>query len=129
MIRAFAFIAYFALASSAFAATSMDYKPGLIKDLLSSGKTVLVDYKADWCSTCARQERVIKQLRQENPAYDKAITFVNVDWDEFGSHDVSKSRNIPRRSTLIILKGDQELGRIVAGTSEAEIKALMDKGL
>lgn len=38
-------------------------------------------------------------------------------------------RSIPRRSTLIVLRGDEELGRIVAGTSEAQIKGLMDKGL
>jgi thioredoxin 1 len=30
---------------------------------------------------------------------------------------------------LLVLRGDRELGRIVAGTSEADIKALLDKGL
>jgi thioredoxin 1 len=30
---------------------------------------------------------------------------------------------------LIVLKGDKELGRIVAGTSKTKIKALLDKGL
>jgi hypothetical protein len=38
-------------------------------------------------------------------------------------------RGIPRRSTLIVLRGEDELGRIVAGTSESQIKGLMDKGL
>ena len=65
---------------------------------------------------------------QENQ-YDKALTFVAVDWDGYRDHDVTTSRNIPRRSTLLVLKGDQELGRIVAGTSTKEIKALLDKGL
>ena len=106
-----------------------DYTPGLIKEALDEGKTVFVDYAADWCGTCKRQERVINSLRQENPAYDAAMVFVRVDWDEFGNHDVSTSRNIPRRSTLLVLKGDKELGRIVAGTSTAKIKELMDKGL
>lgn len=111
------------------AVAGQDYTPGLIKKALADGKTVFVDFAADWCGTCARQERVIKALRDQNPAYDEAMVFVRVDWDEFRGHDVTKSRGIPRRSTLIVLRGDDELGRIVAGTSEGDIKALMDKGL
>lgn len=106
-----------------------DYTPGAIQSALADGKTVFVDYATDWCSTCIRQERVIAKLRGENPAYDANIVFVRVDWDVYGEHEVTTSRNIPRRSTLILLKGDKELGRIVSGTSEAEIKALMDAGL
>lgn len=128
--RTFLFaIAFFALAPAAFAANFVTYEPGKIQALLASGKTVLVDYKASWCSTCARQERVINELRSKNPAYDKSLTFVAVDWDEFGTHEVTTSRNVPRRSTLLLLKGDKELGRIVAGTATSDIKALLDKGL
>lgn len=105
------------------------YSPGVIDAALKDGKTVFVDFAADWCSTCKRQERVINALRQQNPAYDQAMTFVTVDWDEFRRHPVTTSRAIPRRSTLLVLRGDQELGRLVAGTGEADIKALMDKGL
>jgi len=118
------------IAPAAFAgAKTIDYTPGLVDKALEEGKTVFIDYAADWCSTCARQERVINALRKANPAYDDAMMFVRVDWDKYGKEDISVFRNIPRRSTLIVLKGEDELGRIVAGTSEADIKALMDKGL
>lgn len=105
------------------------YTPGVIADALARGETVFVGYSADWCGTCKAQERVMDALRAENPAYDKTMTFVRVDWDEFKRHEVAKSRNVPRRSTLIVLRGDEELGRVVAGTSQAQIKALMDLGL
>ncbi len=49
-----------------------------------------------------------------------------VDWDEYGDGELSRALQIPRRSTLVALKGNMEIGRIVAGTSEAEIKALFD---
>lgn len=117
------------LLSSTLSALAADYTPGLIKKELAEGKTLLVDYAAAWCSTCARQERVLSGLRKENPAYDEKISFIKVDWDTYGSHEVTTSRKIPRRSTLILLRGDEELGRIVAGTSKAKIKALLDKGL
>jgi len=108
---------------------TLDYTPGLIKEKLAAGETVFVDYAATWCSTCKRQERVIDELRASNPAFDEKITFVKVDWDMFGSHEVTKSRNIPRRSTLILLRGDKELGRIIAGTSSDDIQALLELGL
>lgn len=129
LFLAFLTLLTFAPMAMAMGGQSTDYKPGLIKQALADGKTVLVDYKASWCSTCARQERVIESLRKADPAYDKAITFVNVDWDQYGSHEVTTSRNVPRRSTLLLLKGDKELGRIVAGTGQSQIKALLDKAL
>ncbi|MEM9441466.1 MAG: thioredoxin family protein [Pseudomonadota bacterium] len=118
-----------ALPASVKASDTVDYTPGLIQNALADGKTVFVDFAADWCSTCARQERVINELRAENPAYDEHILFVRVDWDDFGREEVSTSRNIPRRSTLLVLRGDDELGRIVAGTGTDEIRALLDTAL
>ena len=107
----------------------INYKPGVIQSLLNEGKTVLVDYSAVWCSTCKAQERVLNDLRDMNPAYDDAMVFVRVDWDDYGRHAVTTSRKIPRRSTLLVLRGNEELGRIVAGTRVADIEALMDLGL
>ena len=114
---------------TALASTWLDYKPGLIQSELNQGKTVFVDFAADWCSTCKRQERVINTLVEENPNYKNAMSFVRVDWDDYKKHDVTTSRKIPRRSTLLLLRADEELGRIVAGTATQDIKALMDKAL
>lgn len=118
----------FPLAARA-AAGFVDYTPGLVTRELAAGKTLLVDYSATWCGTCKRQERVISELRRENPAYDTAMTFVRVDWDDFKNAEVTTSRGIPRRSTLLLLRGDEELGRIVAGTGKGQIKALLDTAL
>ncbi|MDA9208467.1 thioredoxin family protein [Octadecabacter sp.] len=117
------------LPTFAFAEGFIDYTPGLIQSELAAGNTVFVDYSATWCSTCARQERVIGALKTANPAYEAAMTFIKVDWDTYGRDEVVTSRSIPRRSTLIVLRGDDELGRIVAGTREDDIQALMDLGL
>ncbi|MGA9253095.1 MAG: thioredoxin family protein [Roseobacter sp.] len=110
-------------------AAPLDYETGLVEKHLEAGDTVFLDFKASWCSTCAAQERVINALKADNPDYATKITFINVDWDEHGKSDLVKRMNIPRRSTLVVLKGDQELGRIVAQTGKSQIKALMDTAL
>lgn len=117
------------MATPALAADLITYAPGLVAERLAKGETVLLDFKASWCSTCAAQERVIDALRNENPAYDKAISFVAVDWDEYGKGRLAKDLKIPRRSTLVLLRGEDELGRIVAGTGKAQIQALLDLAL
>jgi len=54
---------------------------------------------------------------------------VKVDWDTYGRAAITTNLNIPRRSTLVLLKGEQELGRIVADTRRGQIQSLMDRGL
>jgi thiol-disulfide isomerase/thioredoxin len=117
------------LATQAWAEGTVSYSPGVIKDALAAGKTVFVDYSASWCSTCKTQERRINSLRKANPEYDANILFVKVDWDTYRSQTVTTSRKIPRRSTLVMLRGNTELGRLVAVTRKAEIKQLLDLGL
>jgi thioredoxin 1 len=108
---------------------TMVYTPGIVSKELAAGKTVFLDFTATWCSTCAAQGRVIEALKSENPAYEEAVSFIDVDWDTYRDDSLTKSLNIPRRSTLVVLRGDKELGRIVAGTSRKDIKGLMDIAL
>ena len=71
---------------------------------------------------------MLEKLRASNPKYDEAINFVLVDWDTFRSHAVTTSRRIPRRSTLVLIKGGREKW-LVAKTGEQKIKELLDHAL
>ncbi|MCK4711847.1 MAG: thioredoxin family protein [Marinosulfonomonas sp.] len=117
------------LAPLTLSAEVVDYTPGMAQAALANGETVFLDFSATWCGTCAAQDRVINALRDENPDYDANITFIKVDWDDYGNGDLSNALKIPRRSTLVVLKGDKELGRIIAGTARKQIKKLMDTAL
>jgi hypothetical protein len=110
-------------------ATNIDYTPGLVQQRLAAGETLFVDFFAPWCGTCRTQERHVEALRAQNPAYDSAMSFIRVDWDTYGRGELAHSLEIPRRTTLVVLRGDAELGRIVAGTSRSAIQSLMDLGL
>ena len=116
-------------AAAALAASGKPYSRGLVEKELAAGKTVFVDFYTDWCSTCAAQQRALNDFKKANPAYEQAISFVSVDWDRHAQGKLARSLNIPRRSTLVVLKGDQELGRLVASTRRGEIQALLDTAL
>lgn len=108
---------------------ALAYSPEVLRAARASGKPVFLDFKASWCSTCKAQGRVLAALKAENPAYAAQITFIDVDWDTWKSSAIVSDMNIPRRSTLVVLKGDRELGRIVAGTGRDAIRALLDAAL
>ena len=118
-----------ALLPAALSAESLPYTPGLVDERLAAGETVFVEFSADWCSTCRAQERTMDALKAENPAYEEAITFVRVDWDLHGQGELATWLNVPRRSTLVVLKGEEELGRVIALTNRMAIGELMDTAL
>ena len=72
---------------------------------------------------------MLKQLRASSPKYNASTTFMRVDWDTYKRHAVTTSRRIPRRSTLVLIKGGKEVGRLVAVTSTSRIKSLLDKAV
>ncbi|MFN3273660.1 MAG: thioredoxin family protein [Paracoccus sp. (in: a-proteobacteria)] len=105
------------------------YTPGMAEEAMAAGEVIILDFWASWCSTCAAQERVMAALMAENPAYGQAIRVIIVDWDQHRRGDLVRALAIPRRSTLVALRGETEIGRIVAGTGRAQIKALFDTAL
>lgn len=117
-----------ALAFGPARAATVPYTPDALSAAKASGKPFILDFFADWCTTCAAQHRVLDKLKANNPAYD-AIPFVQVDWDAEEHGPLVRAMHVPRRSTLIVLKGDKELGRIIAETSEDKIAALLKLAL
>lgn len=110
------------------ALTATNYTPAALAEAQAGGKPFLIDFFATWCSTCRAQERVIEGLIEVNPAY-RDIPIIRVDWDEHERGELVRSMGIPRRSTLVVMDGTTELGRIVAGTGKDQIAELLDLAL
>jgi len=128
-LKTSALVALMPVAAFAAEGNWTQYRPGVVDAALKDGKTVFLDFSAHWCGTCKAQERRINGLMEENAAYVENVLFVRVDWDAYRNAAITFDLEIPRRSTLVVLKGDEELGRIVAGTGYDQIKALMDTAL
>lgn len=117
-----------ASALPALALNVVTYSPASLQQAVDSGEPYLLDFYATWCSTCKAQERVLEELQAENSAYND-IQIVRVDWDQHRGGDLVASLAIPRRSTLVMMQGESELGRVVAQTNKSAISQLLDLGL
>ena len=91
---------------------------------MESGKAILVDFWAPWCSYC----------RRIGPAYDKVaaqyaesldVVKVNID-DEPLLANQERIEVIP---TLVLYQGGKALGSIVAPESKAAIDAFIQENL
>lgn len=114
-----------AFARPALALETIDYSPEALAALQQGGRPYLIDFFARWCTTCAAQERVLEDLASSNAAY-RAIPILRVDWDRHGNGALSRELAIPRRSTLVLMNGTTELGRLVAETRKDRIARLLD---
>lgn len=103
----------------------IDYTGPELESLAQSGTPYLIDFYATWCVTCAAQQRVLDALQAENAAY-RAIPILRVDWDTYGNGELARNMAIPRRSTLVLMRGTTELGRLVAETGKDRIAELLD---
>lgn len=101
------------------------YSASELESLQASGKPYVINFHATWCPTCAAQQRVLDALQGESAAY-AAIPILRVDWDTYGDSDLARALAIPRRSTLVLMRGTTELGRLVAETRKERIAALLD---
>lgn len=107
---------------------TITYTPELHDAVKRSDRPYVLDFHATWCGTCRAQTRQIERLRSEDDRYS-AITVLKVNWDAYRTEPVARDLGIPRRSTLVLLRGEREIDRIVAATQLEAIKALFDQGL
>ncbi len=102
---------------------AVEYSPEILQSALDSGEPVLLGFHATWCSVCRAQERRISALIDNNEAYAK-VRIISVDWDTYGNSKLAKELRIPRRSTLVMFKNGEEVGRVVAQTGQEAIEEL-----
>jgi thioredoxin 1 len=88
-----------------------------------TGEPILVDIFAPWCPTCKAQRVILKDLREQDKF--KTLTAFEVDFDT--QKDDLRFLKADKQSTLIMYKGDKEVGRVVGETRMDAIEALLAK--
>jgi thiol-disulfide isomerase/thioredoxin len=107
------------------AAADTPFSPAALAEAQKSGKPVLVEVFAPWCPTCKAQNAVLDQLKGDTRFKD--LIRLRVDFDS--QKDALRALGANSQSTLIVYKGETEVGRLVGETSPEAIEALLAKGL
>lgn len=107
-----------------FSAWAMEpFSEAAFKSAQADNGLVLVDVKAKWCPTCARQAKVLKAYQKKYP--ESKIKILVVDYDE--QREWVKHFKAPRQSTLILFQGEKRVWFSVAETRQHVIFANLQK--
>ncbi len=101
------------------------YGETAFKAATSGGKTVVLDFHADWCPVCRKQGPLLESLAQEDKL--KNVVVLKVDYDE--ERALKKQLKILSQSTLVVFKGEKEVARATGVTDKDQIRELIEKGL
>ena len=94
------------------------------QELLSQDKPVLVDFWAPWCSYCRRIGPAYDRIAQQ---YEGEISVVKINIDEEPAW--AEAEHIEVIPTLVLYRGGQAIGSIVAPESKAMIEAFIQESL
>ena len=111
--------------SPAYADEPQDYTDAAFAAAEKSGRPILIDSFATWCDICKRQKPTLGHLMQEPKYKDYVVLRVNFDTQK----DALRKFKAPVQSTLIVYRGDKELGRSVGETQEEWVDDLLSKGV
>jgi thioredoxin 1 len=98
------------------------YDAKAFNDAKAAGKTILIDVFASWCPVCKKQQPTVERIEKERPN----LVVYRVDFDT--AKDVLKSLRVQSQGTLIVFKGQQEVGRLTMDPDAGRIRALVAKG-
>ena len=70
-------------------------------EILDSGKTVLLDFYAEWCGPCKMVSPIVDQISEENP--DIIVGKIDVD----DQQEIAEKYDIMSIPTLVVIKNGE----------------------
>lgn len=105
------------------AQAAQPFTPERLAEAQRANKSILVEVTAPWCPTCKAQRPVIAGLEKANPQ----LVVLEIDFDT--SKPLLKKLGVQMQSTLIVYKGDKEVGRSTGVSDAAAVTDLVKKAL
>ena len=101
--------------------TNFDLKK--LFEIQKSGKTIVINSWNKYCSTCAAQTKVFDQAMKDF----KDVEFLFYEQDK--NKDIAKTLGINYWTTIVVFKGQNEVGREMGLTDKDQIYELINKGI
>lgn len=90
-----------------------------IEKILKENKQVVIDFYTDWCPPCQVLKPIFKKSSEENKEWEHVF----IDVDAFP--EISIEWGIKQIPTVISLKDNKEINRIIGVINEDKLKELI----
>jgi len=98
---------------------STTFNNEVFKEAQLSGKTVVINYWNETCTTCKAQIKILDQAQKEF----KDILFLS--FEQTKDKDVAKQLGIDYWTTIVVYKNNKEVHRSIGQTDKAKIYELI----
>ncbi len=92
---------------------------------VSSGRSVVLDFHADWCPTCRVQAPILADLIKSETAMTKGLVAFKANYDV--ETMLKKQFGVQKQSTIIVFKGGKEVARSTGVTDREALAELIAK--
>jgi thioredoxin 1 len=104
--------------------TVPSWTPRQLRDHLAGDRPVLVDWRADWCTNCAAQEKVIERLI---PELEPRVRIGMIDVGAFP--ELAEEYGVQSLPTLAVFVGGEEVRTLHGYRRAPEIRATIHRAL
>tara|TARA_B110000438_G_scaffold179603_1_gene171667 strand:+ start:553 stop:924 length:372 start_codon:yes stop_codon:yes gene_type:complete len=108
-------------------AEAVEKKTNFTKEIFenakASGKTIVINSYEVWCGTCSKQTKILDQAEKEF----KNIIFLS--YEQSKNKDIAQSLKVKHWTTIVVYKGNKEVGRIMGQTDKKIIYSIIKRGI
>ena len=91
------------------------------QQIINSGKTVLLDFYADWCGPCRMVSPIVEEISNENTQV--AVGKINVDEEP----ELAAAFSVTSIPMLVVMKDGKIVNQAVGARPKSQIVAMLDR--